>query len=424
MKHNELASLLGDFRLLLILFVSFRLLLLLGYQPFLFEGIERGVGTGGDRAYHYALSSLAADGLLPFRDWWSEFPPIWYLTTTGVYLVLGDNVTYDNWSLILGLVVILSEAGILFMMRAIGARLHGEVTGMALAWIYALLAAPAIFMWWNFDTLVTFFFLLGIWLLLLHRDAQSALAVAIGALTKFVPFLIFGALIRFFKPQRTLRYLALSVGLFVLAYLPLFAINDDLTRISVTAQFGKPSYQTVWAILDGNHTTGNFGTVESHLTPEGIADDVLERNPAVIPSLLRLVAAGAVGLFVFWRTKRFDEIGLLAFVGITLLIFYLQSQGWSPQWLSQIIPLVLLVFPTRNGVLLVVMLSILAFVEYPFIFVRTGNGIIDPASSLYRPWVLVVILRTLLLVGICVAYYRKLIQNPIPDLTVERRNNE
>ena len=99
-----------------------------------------------------------------------------------------------------------------------------------------------------------------------------------------------------------------------------------MTAVSFTAQFQKASYQSVWALIDGNYTTGNFGTVESHFSPEqaGLIDD---KNPAVVPSWLRLGVAGLIGLFVFMRTKRLDSIGLVAFVGITLLIFYLQSQG-------------------------------------------------------------------------------------------------
>lgn len=416
MKTTELGKLLGDFRLLLLLFIGFRFILFISYEPFLLETGERGIGTGGDRLYHYQLASLAADGLYPFRDWWSEFPPVWFLTTTSVYVLLGENASYTNWSFGLGMLVILSEVGVLIMLKKLGARLHGESTGMALAWIYALLALPMIFMWWNFDTLVAFFLLLGIWLALLNSDARTAFVIAFGALTKFVPLLIFGVILRFFKPHRAIPLIAFTVGFFVLAYAPLFVINNDFALVSLTAQFGKPSYETVWAILDGNYTTGNFGTIESHLTVEGLQDGVSERNPAVIPSFVRMALAGLIGLVVFVRTRRFDSLGFVAFIGITIVIFFLQSQGWSPQWLTQVIPLLLLVYPSRNGVLIALLLSFLAFLEYPFIFIRTGDGII--AGRLFLPWVMVVILRTVILIGVASAFYRKLRQAPNPELSI------
>lgn len=405
-----LPGLLGDMRLLVILFVAFRVMLLLAYPPFLIQGAERGIGTGGDRVYHYALVSQAKEGLYPFRDWWSEFPPVWYLTTTGLYTA--GAKTYDAWSIAVALLCLLSEVGNLVLVRRIGARLHSPNTGMALAWVYALLAAPAIYMWWNFDTWVTFFLLLGMYWLLEKKDSRSAVAVALGALTKFVPVLIFGAVLRYRSVKQAAVYMGLAAGLFALAYVPLFALRADFATISLTAQFNKPSYQTVWALIDQNYGTGNFGTVESHLTPQGVTDGVSDKNPPVIPSWVRLGIAALVGVGIFATTKRRDDLGVVAFVAITLLIFYLQSQGWSPQWLAQILPLILLVFPTRDGVLIGVVLSLMAMIEYPFLFVRTGDtgGLMLPGTPLFLPWVLAVLLRTGLLMMVVGLLYGKLRQ--------------
>jgi len=189
------------------------------------------------------------------------------------------------------------------------------------------------------------------------------------------------------------------------------AANDADSRMvtsSLTAQFGKASYQTVWALIDGNYTTGNFGTVESHYDIDAAYE--LYGEPPVIPGFVRLALAGAAGVFVFLRTRRFDDQGVVAFVTITLLIFFLQAQGWSPQWLAQIIPLVLLALPTKNAVLLTVVLSMLAFTEYPVLLIRTGDtgGVIT--GGLVAPFAALIIARTLILVGLCLALYQKLRQ--------------
>jgi hypothetical protein len=409
----SLPALLGDFRLLLILYVSFRLMLLMVYQPIMVGEVERGVGAGGDRLYHYELAALSKDGLLPFRDWWSEFPPVWFLTTTTIYQLLGQNVNFTSWSMALGLLVLIFDVGILVLIRSIGTHLHGHNTGMSLAWIYALTLAPLVFIWWNFETIVAFFYLLGLWWLLKKQETHSALATSLGALTKFTPALILGAVWRFRDWRAATRYTLITVGVFVLAYVLLLVNNPkpEMASVSLTAQFGKASYQSVWALLDGNYKTGNFGTIESHLD-SAAADDLLG-NPAIVPSWLRLGIAATIGFFVFVRTKRFDDKGLVAFVGITLLIFFLQSQGWSPQWVVQIIPLVLLTFPTRNGVLIVVMLSLVTFAEYPFLFIRTGDtgGVVS--GALVMPFVVLILARTGILVGLCVAFYERLRQEPI-----------
>ncbi len=421
-RSSSLGGLFFDFQLLLILFVAFRVTLFLAYQPFLIEGAERGVSVGGDRAYHYALTQLADKNLLPFRDWWSEFPPVWYSTTTAAYLVLGRAATYDNWSLVLAMLVIVAEAGTLTLVRKIGMRLHGDATGMALAWIYALLIVPVVFMWWNFDSLLTFFTLAGLWSLLIGKNVESGLWIGLGALTKFISVLLYGALIRFYPVRRAITIISVSLGFFVAVYAVLFAVNRDFALVSLTAQFNKPSYQTMWALLDGNYGTGNFGTIESHLTADGVSDGVSDKNPALIPSIVRLGVALAIGIFVFLRVRRFDQLGVVAFFTLTLLIFYLQSQGWSPQWLTLILPLTLLVMPNRNGALLCVMLSLLAFIEYPYLFVRTGDtgGQILPSSPFFVMWVIVVVTRTFLLISIAISCYQRLLTLPNPELRIER----
>ncbi len=126
-------------------------------------------------------------------------------------------------------------------------------------------------------------------------------------------------------------------------------------------------------------------------------------------------AAALIGLFIYARTRRFDDKGLVAFVTVSLLIFFLQAQGWSPQWLVQIIPLVLLCFPNREGITGIVVLTLISFTEYPFLFIRTGDtgGVIS--GSLVPIYVVLILFRTLILVVYCFALYRRLRQEPVPS---------
>ena len=406
------AALLGDLRLLLVLFVGFRVALLLAYEPLIVNEIERGLTAQGDYAYYHALAQLTGRGLLPFRDWWSEFPPVWSFVITGVYAV---QPAYGAFATLIGLLLLLADAGNLLLIRRIGGRLHGAGVGMALAWVYALLAAPLVFVWWNFEVLVAFLLLLGLWWLLEGRVIRSGAAVALGALTKFTPALLLGAAWRFCPRGTALRHTAVAFGLFALAYLPLLAQNAAMTLPSLTAQFGKASYQTVWALIDGNYTTGNFGSLQSHLDPAQAGE--LQGNPARVPGWLRLGSALLVGALVFARTRRFDDVGLVAFAAVTLAIFFLQAQGWSPQWLVQIIPLILLVFPNRTGVMVLVMLTLVTFAEYPLLFIRTGSTGGHISGALMPPFVVLVLTRTALLVGLCAALYRKLRQVGASQLT-------
>ncbi len=411
--NNGIADSLGSIRALVMLYLSFRLLMLLAYQPVLTEHGEVGIGAGGDRLFHFRLAALADEGKLPFRDWWSEFPPIWPAISTSVYLLLGEKVNYSNWSFVLGMLMLAFETGNLLLVRGIGCLLYGESTGANLAWVYAISIAPAIFMWWNFDSMMNFFFLIGIYYLIKGRDSQAALATAVGILVKFVPALVFGAVIRYRRPVTIIRFGTLSAILVMLAYLPPFVINQELTFISLRAQAEKPSSQTIWALLDGNYSTGNFGTVEDRLKQPDKVDNG-DRNAARISNGLRLAIAAGLGILIFLTTKRYDDRGLVAFVGISILIFYLQAQAWSPQWVTLIIPLTLLAFPSVRGVLATVTLSLLAFAEYPTLWSRIGD--LDPPGQMggewFLPWALIVLLRTGLLAGLALAFYKVLREHP------------
>ena len=406
----QTSTLLADFRLLLILFVTFRVMLLMIYQPIFAQGIERGLTAGGDFFTYFQLGSFSGQGLLPFRDWWSEFPPIPSFLNVLVFQLAGRS-GYNGFGLTFGILMMLFDIGNLLLVRRIGTRLHGAATGMALAWIYALTLAPLVLIWWDFEPLVAFFLLWSLALLIERREARSAVIAAVGALTKFTPALILGAVWRFRGQQVALRYSLITVGIFALVYALLFAQNSAMTLPSLTAQFNKASYQTVWALIDGNYATGNFGAPQERLDPANAYR--LEGKPSVIPGIARLGAAALVGLFVFWRTRRFDERGLVAFVSITLLLFFVQAQGWSPQWLAQIAPLILLCFPTRDGVTAVVLLSVVTFAEYPFLFIRTGDTGGAISGRLMLPFIALVLARTLILIGMCVALYRRLRQEPV-----------
>ena len=407
-----LTGLLGDFRLLLILFVAFRLMLMMIYQPLLVNDVERGVTAGGDFLYYHQLGALSDDGLLPFRDWWSEFPPIPSFLLTLVYQLAGRNDNYAGFAVFFGLIMLACDVGNLALVRAIGKRLHGANTGMALAWVYALMIAPAVFIWWDFEPLVALFLLISVYWLLRGLDVLSAAAAAVGALVKFTPALVLGVVWRFRQQREALRSTGIVAVVFLVVYALLFVQNAAMTVPSLTAQFNKASYQTVWALLDGNYSTGNFGAASERLDPANAY--VVQGNPSVTSGWLRLGVAAAIGAFIYARTRRFDDKGLVAFVTITLLIFFLQAQGWSPQWLVQIVPLVLLCFPTRDGVMTTVLLTLATFAEYPFLFLRTGDTGGVMTGSLVTPFVVLVLARTAILLGLCLALYRRLRQEAIP----------
>lgn len=405
-------ALLVDFRVLLLLYVSLRVLLMMAYPPVGSQNAE-GLLLGGDRFYHYQLARLSAGGDMPFRDWWSEFPPVWPWLSVAIFRGLG-NAPYVIWAAVMSALMLLFDIGNLILIRSIGARIYGRPTGIAVAWCYALMALPLVQLFWNFESMVAFFLLLGLRALLTGRDTVASIAGAIGALVKFTPALLLGAALRYRRPLKFSYMLLIGVLIFggVYGLMLVDNPNPQVTLTSLTAQFRKASYGSVWALIDGNLSGGDLAfpdddAVLLHYDLDAASE--LYGRPPLVPASIRIGLALAIGLVCFFSVRRNDMRGVTAFVLLTLLIFFLQAQGWSPHWLVQILPLTLLCFPTRAGVLTCLALSALSFLETPLLYTRIatpGSLVID--FGLLTLYSFSIITRTAILIGLCVALYRVL----------------
>lgn len=57
-----------------------------------------------------------------------------------------------------------------------------------------------------------------------------------------------------------------------------------------------------------------------------------------------------------------------------MVLFFLRSKGWCPQWQTFLFPLVLLALPYRPALLFVVTLSVVNLAEWPILLSRGMNG--------------------------------------------------
>jgi hypothetical protein len=385
------SSSLRDFRTLLILFVGLRLVVLIGRDI-------GGLMHFGDFSTLYSLAEITQEtGRLPFVGYWSEYPPVFVWINLGLHrlLIVQRGLPDHTYYYALALLNVIADCGNLWLIYRLGERLYGPDHGPDVAWVYALLGMSLVLMTWTFEAVTEFFMLLGLWLLLEGKESRSAVAIAAGVLTKVMPGLLTPVVWRFRPPRRAAIYTAIIAALGVLAYLPFYVISPAFTLASLRSQLGKSSWQTVWALLDGNFGTGSFGPLLDRLDPARV--DVMLSNPPLIPGWVTLVVFGALYVYLFTRPMRRTDRALVAFFGVTWCVFLLWARGWSPQWMAMVIPLMLLVFPSREGVLAVLLFGVINFLEWP---VMLSRGI---TWGLY----VTVPLRTLFVVGMLVAFFRQ-----------------
>ncbi len=350
-----------DIKLILALFVSSRLMMLLAFPP------ENLVGYS-DYRYFFNVAELTGRGFWPFVHFWSEYPPIFPYLNIAIYFLAGQQ--FKNYVLLLAFVLLLADAGNLALLYRLAFRLHGRARTIRIAWIYTALYVPVFFWLSNFDALSAFLILLALTALLENRRGWLAAALGLGAMLRVLPLMLLATVWRRNGLRAAMGYGLAAVVISLLILLPFLLTSPAMTTASLLSQAGKSSYQTVWALLDGNTTTGIFGPLIDHFDPAKALQPV--NNPARIPSWLTLLPFAGLGLFLLTRPRRLPDKNLdaLVFAAFTFLIFFLWSPGWSPQWQLFLIPLLLLTLPDTRAVLFIIVLGFVNFLEWPVILSR------------------------------------------------------
>jgi 4-amino-4-deoxy-L-arabinose transferase-like glycosyltransferase len=299
------------------------------------------------------------------------------------------------------------DVGNLILLYVLARRLWNERIAIRTAWVYLALPVALIYTWRTFDSMTTFWMLLAFYWLVNSREDQplpgrqlflSAVALGLGVMTKYVPILLLPT-VWVQRPIRSALRYSLYVILVVLVILgPFIAASPEFGIASLKAQASKSSWQTVWALIDGNYGTGNVGPDIEHFDP-ALATK-LQGKPERVPSWLTLIPFAAIGFAIFLKTRKAAGQPALpgTFFTLTFALFLLWSKGWSPQWQMMLFPLVLLTFPDRTGILFCVLMGLVSFFEWPVLLSR------GMTQWLWIP----VVARTVLLLGLAVASARSL----------------
>jgi uncharacterized membrane protein len=388
------------FLLILTLFVAFRLMMAMAYPP-------EALTSYSDYPYFYALADLARQGYYPLLHYWYEYPPIFPYLSQAVYTITSG---YHAYATLLAAVMLIFEAGNLVLLYLIANEIHDREISLKIAWIYSCLLVPVFFLWNGLDSLSLFFMLLSLLWLLRNRHALSAVALGLGLMTKYLPGILLATVWRFVKRRRALAYTLITAMVAMAILLPFAVASPYYTLASLRSQASKSSWQTIWAFIDGNYTTGLFGPVADHLDPAKAGLQL--HNPSRIPWFVTVPLFALIYLYLYSRpVDTEDKKALLSFTGMTLCLFFLWSKGWSPQWQVMLIPLILLAFPNGLGVLYCLVLGFVNFLEWPIILSRGLNRLL----------ILTVPLRTVLLTLMLVEFYQAMrTMRHVPSKTMSR----
>lgn len=338
----------------------------------------------GDFKVYFELASLKG---WPFFSHWVEYPPLFPLINKGIYLAAGgQRYVYDL--LLSMLIAFCGSAGLYFFYR-IAVRLYGSREGFLRMAAYFGLFAALPYTWWYFEPLVVALVLAGIERALCGGVTGAGLMVGLGILAKWFPGFTLPAVWRMRPKRDALRITATALGVAAGVTFLLWLVSPEMTYASLRAQPGRSSWQTIWALLDGNLTTGAYLLLSDHYNP-AIAG-IPRGNPSLIPNWITIALAAAAGLWFFYKANRRTDHSFVAFIAITWAVFLLWSPGWSPQWILYLLPLALLIMPLKRAVLFDVALIFLTTVEWPILLQRrlfTGLWIIAPLRIAMLVWLI------------------------------------
>jgi hypothetical protein len=239
-----------DFFLVLFLFFLFRLMMLMAYSPPCLLYCS-------DYLFYFDVIALSQQGQFPFVHFWYEFPPIFpFLNLMSYYLAQGTFHNYVSW---LATILLFAECGVLTLLYLLACQLHEQGVALKLSWVYAMLFVPFYFWRSTFDSLTAFFILLVLYAFLKRKYWLVNLSLGLGVMVKYVPIILLPTIWRHSNLGRTVQAFitALLIGLIVFG--PFFIVSPQFSMASLVAQMQKSSWQTIWALIDGNQETGSFG---------------------------------------------------------------------------------------------------------------------------------------------------------------------
>jgi hypothetical protein len=196
----------SDFVLLLILFVTFRVLTLVAFRP---GGL---VLDFSDFYWYREFAQLTRQGYYPYANLWTTYPPLFPVVMIAIYqlsALLPPWEFANLWfTLLLGGFFLLFEVGNFILLYLLALELYppeekisinsglssldSGLAGLVLrpCWLYAALFVPVYTVTGWFESYPLFFFLLSLYLLLKNRPYLSAFFTGVGVMIKLIPFIL------------------------------------------------------------------------------------------------------------------------------------------------------------------------------------------------------------------------------------------
>ncbi|HLF26545.1 MAG TPA: hypothetical protein VJG32_09420 [Anaerolineae bacterium] len=394
------------FALILVVFLTFRLLL-----PFVFRNGSFFVETAPDLADYLQWGTLADSGLYPFIDYWSEYPPLFAWSVIGLYRIsalLPAWIDQRLWfAIVMQIAMVVADAGSLVLIYAISRQWGSQARAVRASALFAgsFIAAYAASGW--YEPVPVFLMLLALYLALRDRFGWSLLVIGVGFLSKIAPLAIAPAVLKRMRQRRQQAvHIVWLAAVIIALLLPFLLTGADYLLAFARATLNRPTWLSLWALLDGNYQYGATLSIAERFSP----DQVGAPDTSSLPWPIIHLAFLAIVLFIYTRRTGWRAPGAsVAFAGLTVNLLLLWSKGFSGQFIAYTIPFIILLMPNLRGALCTALLSIVWVAEWPIAFQPLEN------QNWFIAWL--VLVRTAILIALCLEYTRFIFPTAAPRFT-------
>ncbi|MEK6255692.1 MAG: hypothetical protein N2C13_00055 [Chloroflexota bacterium] len=342
-----------------------------------------------DVSFYFHTAQYSDLGYYPFVNMWYEYPPIpaylvqftYDLATTFFAIPDVFSLEYQLWTRLLGVALLVFDVGVLLLIHKIVRKAWDLKRADWVAAIYALSSLPLFYFAFGHGIIMVFFTLLTIERYLEGKQTESAIALGLAIASKLTPLFMLVPIVRFLweeKDQRIVRvikYSAITVGTVTLFYLPFILMGSGAWVLaSFEALAVKGSWSTVWALIDGNWIV-NYGRLPDLIQLDQAT--VARMKPPVFPELVK-TAIFFVGFGWFYIKPLRDKSAksFVMYAALTSIVFHLWAKGWSPQWSTLIVSMLLIAFPSKRGFLILMLLTSITFLEWPIADAIASHGLL------------------------------------------------
>jgi uncharacterized membrane protein len=315
--------------------------------------VEGAGSNAGDPAHYARIADQVLRGLVPYRDFTLEYPPLALLPLTLPRLVGGDAaMTLDTYTQLLVLqnvaFAIVTGGGVAWL-AARGLSREGVVRS-TLAYVVLTLTVSPILLW-RYDVFPALLATAGLVGVAAGRPFIAGASLGAGALAKVYPAVLVPVLALYYLQRRTLgdgARAAVAVVVTSLAILTPFLVTAGFSTFAFVA-FQEARDVEVGSVLAGFAFLGDIlGIAEAHpnfgFNAWQVSSPVVDALalPAMLATLLMVIAYGLSAICAFGAEASLANgtasTALARYALAALLLLILTNKVLSPQYLIWLVP--------------------------------------------------------------------------------------